>query len=132
MTARWGTSSAPFLIHGLGTDSGELSGPEKVSRIGEEGGDLDRAGPDIHLAVCKGKRALVRMNAPISKDQLEHLLSAHPTVLRVPQVLLLAHGDVDFDGIHVGNGCQFLHGSRADQIADLRLGNARRRRRWAR
>ena len=102
---------------------GKLPGPEHVSRIGEEGSNLDRTGPHIHLAVRKGKHPFVRMDAPVGKNQMKrHLLG--PSIMNVHQVLLLAHRDVYFDRVNSRNGCQFLYGSRPDKVADLRLGDA--------
>ena len=113
----------PFLDHRLSTNPGELSGPENVTGVGEESGHLDRTGPHIHLAVRKGKGTLVRMDAPIRKNQIErHLLSA--SILHVSQVILLAHRDIDFDRVNGRNSRQLLDGSGTDKVTDLRLRDA--------
>ncbi len=105
-------------------DPGELSGPQYVPRIREEGGNFDRARSHVHLAVRKGKGPFVGVGAPVRKDHLEgHPLRASLAVLHVLHVFLLAHGDVNLDGVDGRDGGQLLYGAGTDEVAQLRPGD---------
>ncbi len=107
---------APLTAH-----AGELPRPEEVPRIGEEDGDLDRAGLDIHLPIGEGDPARLRVPAAVGQDQLDRPAGGVPPLPGAGQVLLLAHRDVDLDGIHAGHGGQLLGQAGSHQVAELRF-----------
>ena len=114
-----------LLDRGPGANPGKLAGPEEVSRIGEEGCDLDRARPYIDLAVGKGKGTFVGVDAPVGEYQLEGDLRG-PCLppLHVGQVLLLTHGYVDLEGIDARDGGQLFYGAGTHEVAELGPRNA--------
>ena len=71
LTAICGTRMAPWRISVSARDAAELAGTQNVAGIRECGGDADRAGLLIHLAVDEDDVALVRIMLAIGKSQGE-------------------------------------------------------------
>src|SRR5260370_14778944 len=102
-----------------------------VARIRKQSSYPDGAGPDVNLAVREIEPAFVRIALPVRENQLQvQLVSEVLPFLRrrvavpVPQILLLADGNVRLDRIHCGHRRNGWAG-RAHQRPDLLLGDAR-------
>src|ERR1700692_3588151 len=52
---------------GIGLDATELTGTEDVARVGKRGGDADRTGLRVHLAIDEGDVPLQRKDLSVCK-----------------------------------------------------------------
>ncbi len=105
---------------------GELAGAQQVFRVGEQRGDLDRAGFDIDLAVGEEELPAFRVDAAVGQNQLQRRLSFGIVAVGLgpgeAQILLFAQGDESLDRVDLGNRRQHRVGAAgADQVAQLRL-----------
>src|SRR6202521_2643508 len=87
------------------------AGPQNISGVGKKPGDPNRARILIHLAVCKVECAFMCIREAVGQNQFETqiLVSRLPSCLRrkpfVPiEVLALADGEIDLDGVDGGHG----------------------------
>jgi len=82
-------------------DLGILARPEHVPGIREKDRKLERSGHGVHLPVGKSELALLRIDAPVGKDQLDlpfRLACCRPARLGMNE-FLLADRHPDLDGI---------------------------------
>ena len=94
-----------------------LARAKYVAGIGEETGQLDRAGVRVNLTIGERESAWVRMHGSVREDQLELEMVQFIGPCQ-GQILLLAHGEVGLNGIDRGHRGYGI-GRGADQIPDL-------------
>ncbi len=110
-----------FSHRGLGNENGmmtqlgvrfyatELTGTQKILRIGKRGCDADGAGLRIHLAIYKCDVPLALVFISIGKGQREWNVRGSPQQVAIPlrgamgegQILAVTDGEIDLDRIEL-------------------------------
>ena len=96
----------------LAPDTAELAGAKDVSGIGERGSDADGAGLCVHLAIDESDVPLHRVDLAVGECQgernggfaFEQVAAGATRALDQGQILGVANGEINFDGVELGDG----------------------------
>ena len=109
-------------------DPAELARPQEVVGVREQRGDLEGASGHVRLAVEDGDLACLRIDRSVDQDQLERqvlwFLAGGDRGIGQLEVFTFADVEVDLYRVHCRHGGQFRLAVGAEQVADLRLGDA--------
>jgi hypothetical protein len=114
-----------FLNRHRGTHLAVLAGAEEVLRVREQRGDLEGAGAGVHLPVEQQKLSGLGVEGSVDEDQFERCrLAGSGSFGGDLEIFALADVEIDPDRIDGRHGGQFGRHARAEEVADLRLGDA--------